>query len=96
MAFKKGLSIVLLLATLAPMSAQTPDRVLNGIDVLREQNFAPLAGKRIGLITNHTGLAADGVLEGVFGQPFAFVTHPATGQPTVAAVGARAWGELRG
>jgi len=38
-----------------------PLPVLNGIDVLREQNFAPLAGKRIGLITNHTGLAADGV-----------------------------------
>jgi|WetSurMetagenome_2_1015567.scaffolds.fasta_scaffold11395_4 uncharacterized protein YbbC (DUF1343 family) len=36
-------------------------RVLNGIDVLRENRFAPLAGKRIGLITNHTGLAADGV-----------------------------------
>ena len=35
-------------------------RVLNGIDVLREQNFEPLAGKRVGLITNHTGLAADG------------------------------------
>jgi uncharacterized protein YbbC (DUF1343 family) len=42
-------------------STQSPGRVLNGIDVLREQNFAPLAGKRIGLITNHTGLAADGV-----------------------------------
>ena len=35
-------------------------RVHNGIDVLRNQNFAPLAGKRVGLITNHTGLAADG------------------------------------
>jgi uncharacterized protein YbbC (DUF1343 family) len=35
-------------------------RVRNGIDVLREQNFAPLANKRVGLITNHTGLAADG------------------------------------
>ena len=35
-------------------------RVLNGLDVLREQNFETLAGKRIGLITNHTGLAADG------------------------------------
>jgi uncharacterized protein YbbC (DUF1343 family) len=34
--------------------------VLNGIDVLRAGNFAVLAGKRIGLITNHTGLAADG------------------------------------
>ncbi|HYK88014.1 MAG TPA: exo-beta-N-acetylmuramidase NamZ domain-containing protein, partial [Acidobacteriota bacterium] len=38
---------------------QTP-RVLNGIDVLRQQGFTPLAGKRVGLITNHTGLAADG------------------------------------
>ncbi len=35
-------------------------RVLNGIDVLRRQGFAPLAGKRLGLVTNHTGLAADG------------------------------------
>jgi uncharacterized protein YbbC (DUF1343 family) len=34
--------------------------VLNGIDVLRKQGFAPLAGKRVGLITNHTGLALDG------------------------------------
>lgn len=30
-------------------------RVLNGIDVLAQQNFAPLKGLRIGLITNHTG-----------------------------------------
>lgn len=35
-------------------------KVLNGIDVLNRQNFRPLAGKRVGLITNHTGLAADG------------------------------------
>jgi uncharacterized protein YbbC (DUF1343 family) len=35
--------------------------VLNGIDVLRESNFARLSGKRVGLITNHTGLAADGI-----------------------------------
>ncbi len=38
---------------------QTP-RVLNGIDVLRRQGFAPLEGKRVGLVTNHTGLADDG------------------------------------
>jgi uncharacterized protein YbbC (DUF1343 family)/CubicO group peptidase (beta-lactamase class C family) len=31
-----------------------------GIDVLIEENFDPLRGKRIGLITNHTGLARDG------------------------------------
>lgn len=45
--------IILLGADLTP-------RVLNGIDVLRRQNFAPLAGKRVGLVTNHTGVAADG------------------------------------
>ena len=58
MPFKCFLTILLFTALL---SAQSPGRVLNGIDVLREQNFAPLAGKRIGLITNHTGLAMDGV-----------------------------------
>jgi len=34
-------------------------RVLNGIDVLVKNNFAPLKGKRIGLITNHTGQDRD-------------------------------------
>lgn len=29
--------------------------VLNGIDVLQRENFAPLKGLKIGLITNHTG-----------------------------------------
>lgn len=33
---------------------------LTGLDVLAQQNFAPLQGKRIGLITNHTGLSRDG------------------------------------
>ncbi len=42
------------------ISADQIPRVLNGIDILREQNFAPLKGKRVGLITNHTGLASDG------------------------------------
>jgi len=32
-----------------------PGQVLNGIDVLAKQNFAPLKKLRIGLITNHTG-----------------------------------------
>jgi len=51
------------LAVAAGSSLRAEDikaRVLNGIDVLREQKFAPLAGKRVALITNHTGLAADG------------------------------------
>src|SRR5205807_6286848 len=33
---------------------------LTGIDVLVRDRFKPLAGARIGLITNHTGLTADG------------------------------------
>lgn len=35
-------------------------RVLTGLDVLAGQNFVPLRGKRIGLITNHTGLNREG------------------------------------
>ena len=34
--------------------------VLTGLDVLLRDGFAPLAGRRVGLITNHSGLAADG------------------------------------
>jgi uncharacterized protein YbbC (DUF1343 family) len=35
-------------------------RVLTGIDVLEAEKFAPLRGKSIGLITNHTGVDARG------------------------------------
>ena len=34
--------------------------VLSGIDVLRASGFAPLKGRRVGLVTNHTGRARDG------------------------------------
>jgi uncharacterized protein YbbC (DUF1343 family) len=34
--------------------------VLAGIDVLRADGFAALRGKRVGLVTNHTGLTRDG------------------------------------
>src|SRR5581483_7025615 len=34
--------------------------VMTGLDVLASQNFAPLRGRHIGLITNHTGLSRDG------------------------------------
>ena len=37
-----------------------PGRTLTGIDVLEQENFASLAGKRIGLITNQTGVDRDG------------------------------------
>ena len=41
--------------------ARAPRRpVQTGIDVLRAQAFAPLKGKRVGLVTNHTGRARDG------------------------------------
>jgi uncharacterized protein YbbC (DUF1343 family)/CubicO group peptidase (beta-lactamase class C family) len=33
---------------------------LTGLDVLAAQKFAPFAGKRIGLITNHTGMSREG------------------------------------
>jgi len=36
------------------------DAVLTGLDVLVRGNFSPLRGKRVGLITNHTGLSRDG------------------------------------
>lgn len=37
------------------ISPPAPRQVLNGVDVLRRQGFAPLRGLRLGLITNHTG-----------------------------------------
>lgn len=35
-------------------------RVVNGIDRLEQEKFAGLAGKTVGLISNHTGILADG------------------------------------
>ncbi len=37
-----------------------PARVQTGLDVLEAEKFAPLRGKHIGLITNHTGLDSQG------------------------------------
>lgn len=39
---------------------EAADQTETGIDVLEEENFAPLRGKRVGLITNQTGLDARG------------------------------------
>jgi uncharacterized protein YbbC (DUF1343 family)/CubicO group peptidase (beta-lactamase class C family) len=45
----------------APSAPNAPNApVLPGIDVLARDGFAPLKGKRVGLVTNHTGLAANG------------------------------------
>ncbi len=43
-----------------PVTPRPPAAVLAGVDVLRAQGFAPLRGKRVGLVTNHTGVARDG------------------------------------
>jgi uncharacterized protein YbbC (DUF1343 family) len=43
-----------------PASPARNAKVLNGIDVLVEENFASLKGKRVGLITNHTGITRTG------------------------------------
>jgi len=40
--------------------ASRPGRVETGLDVLAAEKFAPLRGKHIGLITNHTGQDAQG------------------------------------
>ncbi len=40
--------------------AGSSTRVLTGIDVLERDNFKPLAGMRLGLITNHTGRDREG------------------------------------
>jgi uncharacterized protein YbbC (DUF1343 family)/CubicO group peptidase (beta-lactamase class C family) len=44
-----------------PLAATPPPPpVLTGIDTLRATGFAALQGKRVGLLTNHTGRARDG------------------------------------
>jgi uncharacterized protein YbbC (DUF1343 family) len=47
-------------AATAEPSPVTKVHVLNGIDVLVQQQFAPLRGLRVGLITNHTGRDRNG------------------------------------
>ncbi len=41
-------------------ASDTPDRVRPGIEVLAAAGFAPLKGKNVGVITNHTGVDAAG------------------------------------
>lgn len=56
---KKLIMTVAALSILAGWAA-AQHKVLTGIDVLERSKFAPLAGKRVGLITNQTGINADG------------------------------------
>jgi uncharacterized protein YbbC (DUF1343 family)/CubicO group peptidase (beta-lactamase class C family) len=46
--------------TSPPAVRRSASRVMTGVDVLAAQNYEPLSGKRVGLITNHTGLSSDG------------------------------------
>ncbi|MBA3948896.1 MAG: DUF1343 domain-containing protein [Acidobacteria bacterium] len=46
--------------TPAPAPALSTQRVLTGLDVLVSSNFAELKGRRVGLITNHTGRSRTG------------------------------------
>jgi uncharacterized protein YbbC (DUF1343 family) len=50
---------LLVCATILTSSALA--KVLPGIDVLAAQNFAPLQGKRVGLVTNQTGVSSSGI-----------------------------------
>jgi len=43
-----------------PRVVDKEGNVSTGLDVLAEQKFTPLQGKRVGLITNQTGLSRDG------------------------------------
>lgn len=47
-------------STAAAEALLGPEGVLTGIDVLVRDGFAALAGRRVGLITNHTGIDARG------------------------------------
>jgi uncharacterized protein YbbC (DUF1343 family)/CubicO group peptidase (beta-lactamase class C family) len=47
-------------ASLAAASIVQPQAVLNGIDVLKRDGFRKLKGRRIGLVTNQTGVDRDG------------------------------------
>ena len=48
------------LAASSPLPPPVQASVLSGIDALRADGFAILKGKRVGLVTNHTGRARDG------------------------------------
>jgi uncharacterized protein YbbC (DUF1343 family) len=44
----------------APQDNPSSSHVLTGLDILAGQGFLPLAGKRVGLVTNHTGVDRTG------------------------------------
>ena len=64
-AFEFAICLILFSSTSAPARATSKHsshaaRVQTGLDVLESQKFAPLRGKHVGLITNHTGIDSQG------------------------------------
>lgn len=55
-----ALIVIMLIALTFSVQAGKPGQVLPGIDVLEEIEFAPVKGKKVGLITNHTGITRNG------------------------------------
>ena len=67
----------------APRRTAAP-RVMTGLDVLEAEGFAPLRGKRVGVVTNKTGVDAEGrsivdLLAGARGVALAAVFTPEHG-----------------
>jgi len=59
----RGCALILaagIAAASAPAASAMASGVLPGIDVWQQRGYAPLAGRRVGLITNVTGNSADG------------------------------------
>src|SRR6188472_574425 len=54
------LSAAAMLAVAPAPAEPPPPAVRAGIDVLAGEHFARLKGRKVGLVTNHTGRAADG------------------------------------
>ncbi len=57
---KNFASLFILFIWICVSYSQPGGAVFTGIDVLQQDQFSPLKGKRIGLITNHTGINRDG------------------------------------
>lgn len=53
-------NVTALRSQVADLVAGGPAPVRTGLDVLARENFKRLAGKRVGLVTNHTGVDASG------------------------------------
>ena len=58
--FVAGFVTLLLASRLHAESKGAPAEVLTGLDVLKRDNFAPLKGKNLAIVTNHTARDRDG------------------------------------